>query len=184
MELDPIRIPEDRIGALIGPDGETLEEIRERSGADVRVDSETGEVRIDDEDVYDPLLTLAVQDVVKAIGRGFAPDKAFRLWQDDAYLDLVDLTQFVGDKANHLARVKGRVIGEGGRTREHIENLTNTHVAVYGKTVGIIGDADESAIAREAIELLVEGAEHSRVYSVLEERRRELRARDLGLEGP
>lgn len=183
MEIEPIRIPNDRIGALIGPKGETLREIEERSGAKLNVDSETGEVFVDDEDVYDPLLTLAVQDVVKAIGRGFSPEKAFRLWQDDAYLDLIDLTEFVKDTKNHLDRVKGRVIGEDGRTREHIENMVDVHLSVYGKTVGIIGDAAESAVAREAVELLVEGAQHSRVYKVLEERRRELRMRDLGLEG-
>ncbi len=183
MEIHPIRIPSERIGVLIGPRGTTLEEIEERSGAEVTVDSETGEVFIDDEDVYDPLLALNAQDVVKAIGRGFSPDRAFRLWQDDAYLHILDLTDYVGRKKNHLERVKGRIIGESGRTREHIESMTDVHLSVYGKTVGIIGAPAEADIARDAVKMLVEGRQHSTVYKMLEERRRELRMRDLGLEG-
>lgn len=183
MKIQPLRIPEERIGALIGPGGEILQEIEERSGANITVDSETGDVLIDDEDAYDPLLILNAQDVIKAIGRGFSPNKAFRLWQDDAYLHLIDLTDHVGPKKNHLNRVKGRIIGEDGRTREHIENMADVHLSVYGKTVGIIGDAAEGDIARDAVEMLVEGRQHNTVYKMLEERRRELRMRDLGLEG-
>lgn len=181
MEIDPIRIPEDRIGVLIGPEGSTLEEIEERSGATITVDSETGEVFFDDEDVYDPILMLQAQDVVKAIGRGFSPTRAFRLWQDDAFLDLLDLTEYVGRKQKQVGRVKGRIIGSEGKTREHIEALTGTFISIYGKTVGIIGEPKESAIARDAIEMLIDGATHSHVYGWLDERRRDLRMDDLGL---
>jgi ribosomal RNA assembly protein len=182
VDLPVIRIPEDRIGALIGPGGETKEEIEERSGTKLDIDSGTGEVVVDDEDCYDPLLALQVQDVVKAIGRGFSPDRAFRLWQADAYLDLIDLREFLGDKPNQIQRVKGRIIGEDGRTREHIEALTDVHLAVYGTTVGIIGEPMEMRVARQAVVQLVEGAEHKTVYKFLEDKRRELRMKDLGLE--
>lgn len=181
MEIPPIRIPSERIGVLIGPEGKTLKEIEERSGADLHVDSDSGEVMIDDEDVYDPILTLQVQDIVKAIGRGFSPERAFRLWQDDAFLELIDLTEYLGRKASRVEQIKGRIIGKEGRTREHIENLTDVHLSIYGKTVGIIGEPAETAIARDAIELLIDGAQHSTVYKMLEERRRELRMRDLGM---
>lgn len=182
MEIRPIRIPSERIGVLIGPEGSTLSEIEERSGAELTVDSETGEVFIDDEDVYDPILALKAQDVSKAIGRGFSPDRAFRLWQDDAFLELIDLSEFLGDKKSRIEQIKGRIIGSEGRTREHIEGMTDVHLSVYGKTVGIIGEPAEAAIAREAVEMLINGSQHSTVYKMLEERRRELRMRDLGME--
>lgn len=181
MEIRPIRIPQERIGVLIGPEGSTLQEIEERSGAELEVDSETGEVFIDDEDVYDPILTLQTQDIVKAIGRGFSPQRAFRLWQADAFLELIDLTEYIGNKKNQLDRIKGRIIGKEGRTREHIEAMTDVHLSVYGKTVGIIGEPAETNIARDAIEMLINGSQHSAVYKMLEERRRELRMRDAGL---
>lgn len=181
MEIRPIRIPKERIGVLIGPGGETLNEIEERSGADLDVDSETGEVFIDDEDVYDPILTLQTRDIVKAIGRGFSPERAFRLWQADAFLELIDLTEYVGRKKSQLDRIKGRIIGKEGRTREHIEAMTDVHLSVYGKTVGLIGEPAETNIARDALEMLINGSQHSAVYKMLEERRRELRMRDAGL---
>lgn len=181
MEIDPIRIPQDRIGALIGNDGKTLKEIEDRSGCTVHVDSETGEVRFDDEDVYDPVLMLQAQDVVKAIGRGFSPDRAFRLWQDDAFFQLLDLTEYVGNRRNRISSVKGRIIGSEGRTREHIEAMTGTQLSIYGKTIGIIGEPEEAELARDAIEMLIDGSPHSAVYSMLEERRRELRMKDLGM---
>ncbi|PSG97872.1 RNA-processing protein [Thermoplasmatales archaeon SW_10_69_26] len=182
VELPMIRIPEDRIGALIGPGGETKEEIEERSGVRLDIDSGTGEVLVDDENCYDPILALQVQDVVKAIGRGFSPEKAFRLWQMDAFFDMLDLREYVGDKRNQIQRVKGRIIGEGGRTREHIEAMTDVHLTVYGTTVAFIGEPMETRVAREAVVRLIEGAEHSAVYKFLEDKRRELRMKDLGLE--
>jgi ribosomal RNA assembly protein len=182
VEIPVIRIPEDRIGALIGPGGETREEIEERSGAKLDIDSETGEVVVDDENVYDPLLTLQVQDVIKAIGRGFSPSRAFRLWQADAFLELMDLTEYLGRNPKQVSRVKGRIIGEDGRTREQIENMVDVHISVYGKTVGIIGEPQEMRVAREAIEMLIDGAPHNTVYKFLEDKRRELRMDDLGIE--
>jgi rRNA processing protein Krr1/Pno1 len=40
----------------------------------------------------------------------------------------------------------------------------------------------ESRVARQAVTQLVEGAEHKTVYKFLEDKRRELRMKDLGLE--
>jgi rRNA processing protein Krr1/Pno1 len=40
----------------------------------------------------------------------------------------------------------------------------------------------ETRVAREAVVRLIEGAEHSAVYKFLEDKRRELRMKDLGLE--
>lgn len=181
MEIPMIRIPKDRIGALIGPDGETSQEIEERAGVRLEIDSESGEVFIHDDDAYDPVLVLKVQDIVKAIGRGFSPERAFRLFQDDCFFELLDLTEYVGRKQKQIHRVKGRIIGKDGRTREQIESLSGTDLSVYGKTVGLVGELEENEMAREAIEMLIQGAPHPAVYRFLEEKRKELRLRDLGL---
>ncbi len=181
MNIPPIRIPKERIGVLIGPDGTTRQEIEERSGTELDIDSETGEVRIHDDEAYDPVLVLKLQDVVKAIARGFSPERAFRLWQDDVYLELIDLTEYVGTRKGQIDRVKGRIIGSGGRTRETIEALSDAQVSIYGKTVGIIGEVEEVQAAHEAVDMLIDGAPHSTVYKFLEQARREMRMHDLGL---
>ena len=174
MEIE-MAIPEDRIGVLIGKEGEIKERIEQATGCKLRINSKTGVVRITCED---PVNFLRVQDVIKAIAHGFNPDVAMKLLEDDmTVLDIIDLSAYVSDK--HLERVKGRIIGKEGVMRRNIEDLLNVHVSIYGKTVAIIGDAESVAIAREAIMMLVEGAQHSTVMRFLERKRRELKMRGL-----
>ena len=174
MEIE-MAIPEDRIGVLIGKEGEIKERIEQATGCKLRINSKTGVVRITCED---PVNFLRVQDVIKAIAHGFNPDVAMKLLEDDMMvLDIIDLSAYVSDK--HLERIKGRIIGKEGVMRRNIEDLLNVHVSIYGKTVAIIGDAESVAIAREAIMMLVEGAQHSTVMRFLERKRRELKMRGL-----
>ncbi len=174
MEIE-LLIPEDRIGVLIGKEGEVKERIENETGCRININSKSGAVRIVCED---PISFMKVQDVIKAISYGFNPDVAMRLLQDDMMvLEIIDLTSYVPPK--HLERIKGRIIGKEGKMRKYIEDVLNVNVSIYGKTVAIIGDAESVAIAREAIEMLVEGAQHSTVQRFLERKRRDLKMRSL-----
>ncbi len=174
MEIE-LAIPEDRIGVLIGKEGEIKERIENETGCKLRIDSKTGVVRIQCED---PISFMRVQDVIKAIAHGFNPEVAMKLLQDDMMvLEIIDLSTYVSPK--HLERIKGRIIGKEGKMRKFIEDVLNVNVSVYGKTVAIIGAAESVGIAREAIEMLVEGAQHSTVQRFLERKRRELKMRGL-----
>ncbi len=174
MEIE-LAIPEDRIGVLIGKEGEIKERIENETGCKLRIDSKTGVVKIQCED---PISFMRVQDVIKAIAHGFNPEVAMKLLQDDMMvLEIIDLSTYVSPK--HLERIKGRIIGKEGKMRKFIEDVLNVNVSVYGKTVAIIGDAESVGIAREAIEMLVEGAQHSTVQRFLERKRRELKMRGL-----
>lgn len=182
MTVDVIKIPTNRVGALIGPEGKVKTELEDRSGVRLRIDSEAGDVWFDDAHAFEPVLSLKARDVVKAIGRGFAPDKAFRLFQDDTYLDVIDLTEYVGKGQKDLDRVRSRLIGTGGKTREAIEEATGASVSIFGKTVSILGEIEEVSIARDAVEMILDGAPHVAVYKHLERKRKDLRLHDLGLE--
>ncbi len=174
MEIELV-IPEDRIGVLIGKEGEVKERIERETGCKVNISSKTGVVRIQCED---PINFLRVQDVIKAIAHGFNPDTAMKLLQDEmTVLEIIDLTSYVPPK--HLERIKGRIIGKEGKMRKLIEDILNVNISVYGKTVAIIGDAESVAVAREAIMMLVEGAQHSTVQRFLERKRREIKMRSL-----
>ena len=181
MVVHLVKIPQNRVGALIGPDGKTKTELEERSGCRIHIDSESGEVSIEDSRAFEPILVLKVRDAVRAIGRGFSPDHAIRLFQDDTYLDIIDLTEYVGKATKDLERVRARIIGTHGKTRRSIEEATGVEVSILGKTVGIIGEMNEVATAREAVEMLLNGAAHGTVYKFLERKRKELRLTDMGL---
>ena len=177
-----IRIPQDRVGTLIGTKGETKKMIQRISGIRIEVDTE-GEVLIYDEaETADPLMALKIIDVIKAIGRGFSPERATRLFDDDEYLEVVDLKEFVGGRNNQLSRIRGRIIGKDGKTRQIIEDLTGVYVTIYGNTVALIGNSISLPVAKHAIELLLNGSEHATVYHYLESQRPRLRIAEMGFD--
>jgi len=175
-----VRIPKERIGVVIGRKGETKRRIEEATKTKIEVDSKTGEVFITStEKTDDPLAVWKARDIVLAIGRGFSPERAFRLLNEGEVLEVVDLTDVVvGNEKNALPRVRGRIIGRKGRTREIIEEMSGADISVYGKTVAIIGNPIQVQIAKTAIEKLAKGSPHGTVYRYLERRKK-----DLELEG-
>ena len=175
--MQHVKVPDDRIGVLIGRGGETMREIEERAEVRLDIDSESGNVRI--ETVGDPVTALKGPDIVKAIGRGFAPEDALELLEDEMMMfEIIDIDAAARNK-NDLRRHKGRLIGEGGRTRELMEELTGASVAIYGSTLGVIGGPQQVEAVREAAEMILEGAPHGSVYSFLERKRNELKHKGM-----
>jgi len=175
------RIPIERVGVLIGEQGQTKANLEKRTGVKLTIDSKTGEISIDESGAKDPAASLKVRDVVNAIGRGFSEQKAFRLLDDDMYIQVLDIKEFASSGRDRVAEVKGRVIGAGGKTRKIIEELSGVDVSVYGHTVAIIGDAFHLDIGRQAVEMILGGSEHKTVYRFLERKREEIKAYDMGL---
>ena len=171
--MKEIRVAQDRVGALIGKDGEVKRTIEEKSGVVISIDSETGEVNLDTSKAKDSLLVMKVEEVVKAIARGFAPDKAFKLMEDDMYLQIMDIHDYVGKDQSHIRRMKARIIGKNGKTRRIIESMTGAYMVIYGGTVGIIGDVAGLEVAKVAVDMILNGSEHATVYKYLERKRRE-----------
>jgi ribosomal RNA assembly protein len=176
-----IKIPAERVGVLIGPEGTTKKNIEGKLSVGLQIDSQSGDVTITlAEEATDPSLLFKAKDVVTALGRGFSPEHAFRLIRDEeAMLDVIDLRTVFGRSETDIKRVKGRIIGMNGKTRNIIEELTGTNVAVYGHTVSIIGTIEEAEVAREAVQMLVKGSLHATVYRFLHRKRRELKKKML-----
>lgn len=174
-----VRVPNSRIGVIIGPKGSTKQELEELSSCDIDIDSETGEVAImPREDQQDPITIMKVGEVIKAIGRGFTPQQAQKLFADSIYLEIISLRQIVGTSNKALSRVRSRLIGSQGKTRKTIEEYTTTSVVIAGSTVSIIGKYINMIDAKEAIMRIINGANQSSVYAWLEERKKELMRAD------
>ena len=167
-------IPQDRVGVLVGEEGKVKGTIERIFKVTLNVDSESGIVEIiSAPQDGDAASLLQVRDVVNAIGRGFSPERAFKLKEEDMIFDVVDLREIFGKSESDIARIKGRVIGRQGKTRSMLEELTKTNVSIYGHTISIIGDFESASTAREAIMMLIEGKQHSTVYKLLRRRRHE-----------
>ncbi len=163
-----VRIPEDRIGALIGPGGLTKKKIQKLTKVKMEINSADGEVIVEGEgEEYFKAL-----DVVKAIARGFSPERAFTLFKDDYLLKIIDITDYTGKNASSQKSKRGRVIGKEGTARTEIEKKTHCLLSVQGKTVAIIGLSGEIAQAVEAVEMLLQGAKHESMEMFLDGRGR------------
>lgn len=178
-----LKIPRERIGALIGPDGHVKEIVEKKLSVNLEVDSETGEIKITlVPTAQDPSLLFRAKEVIIAIGRGFSPERAFRLLGDDeAVLEVIDLREIVGKSQSDMKRLKGRIIGKDGKTRRIIEELTDASVSVFGHTISIIGDMEQAEVAREAIQMFLKGRQHHTVYRFLHRKRRALKKKKLEL---
>ncbi len=176
-----VKIPKNRVGALIGPNASNKELVEKKLGVQLAVDSESGDVAITiPPETLDPSVLFRAKEVVSAIGRGFSPEKARRLLDDEeTALVIVDMRDFVGKSESDIKRLSGRIIGREGKTRRLIEELTDAYVSVYGHTVGIIGAAEEAEIARQAIEMFIRGRLHTSVYRFLHAKRRELKKKRI-----
>src|SRR3990172_11144088 len=108
-----IKIPLERIAVLVGPKGSIKELIEEKSTAKLNIDSQSGDIEITDP--KDPLTGMRAKEVVHAIGRGFSPEKALRLFDEDLLMfETIDLSAIASTEKD-LQRIKGRIIGKAGK---------------------------------------------------------------------
>jgi len=165
-----VRVPVERVGAVIGKEGGTKRFLEKEMGVTLRVDSKEGLVTVKSEKALktDP---FSATRVIEAIGRGFSPQRARRLLDDGTALEVIDLRDYAGRSVNSLERIRGRVIGLKGKSRRVIEELTACHLSVYGRTVAIIGEASEVQLASEAVRSLATGSQHKTVYNSLQKAR-------------
>jgi ribosomal RNA assembly protein len=164
------KINKERIGVLIGKEGSIKAQIEERTQTKITVDSNGGLILVEGEDAD---LFIRAVATIQAISRGFSPERAFVLLEeDDLYIEVIDISD-AASTPDQMERLRGRIIGKNGRARTQIEDMTQTVISVYGKTVSVIGDVEQIRVALDAIDMLVSGVEHATVFSFLEKKRRE-----------
>ena len=167
-----LKIPKERIAVLIGSKGKIRRKIEKKLQVKLDIHSKEGNVKLLGED---SLTLLTAQNIVKAIGRGINPEKAIDLLEEDVVLETLDITDYTRNSKKRLITMRGRIIGTRGKSRQHLEELTQTHISVYGKTITIVGSYHYVSLARKALESLLNGSRHATVYAWLEKHIRELK---------
>jgi len=166
-----LKIPKERVAVLIGVKGVVKRQIESATKTRLEINSKEGDVSITGKDA---LKLYIAKEIVQAIGRGFAPEIATLLMKQDYGFEIVSMTPFARNQNDYL-RLRGRVIGKEGKSRKTIEDLTNSYVSVYGKTVSIIGNMEELVFARRAVESLLRGSLHGNVYRAIEKEKKKHR---------
>lgn len=164
--IETIKIPKERIAVLIGKNGAVKKELEKLTEMKIEIDSKTGEVFI--EPAKSNANFLSAAGIVKAIARGFSPKNALLLLDEEFYLEIIDVGEFGKTKKRQFSR-KGRVIGAEGKIRTRIETETDTKISVFGKTISIIGKVEDAARAKKAVEMLLMGARHAKIFEYLKE---------------
>jgi len=163
--IEYIRIPEERMKILnkypkLKEKLENLSEAKIELGEDVVIE------------IDDSIKMMRIKEVVKAFGRGFDMEDALNLLDEDFFLQAIEVRDFAGKSRNRMLTLKGRAIGSEGKTKQRIEKMTETKIAVYGKTICIIGRWMDVQLAAKAIEMLLSGSLHNTVYRFLEQQKR------------
>jgi ribosomal RNA assembly protein len=98
-----IKIPRERIGALIGKRGKVKLQIEKRCGVEIAVDSETGDTMISGTKPADQMEAFRAIEVITAISRGFSPERACYLLEDEEIMfQQMDLHDYAGKSPSAL----------------------------------------------------------------------------------
>ena len=127
--IEKIRIPKERLPILIGKSGEIKRKLERRTKSKIDI---SDDITVTGESVE----TLNASNIIKAIGRGFDPDSAFQLLDENIVFCVIPLP----NDRKALKRIRSRIIGTKGKCKRIIENASGTRISVYGKTVSIIGE--------------------------------------------
>tara|TARA_Y100000310_G_scaffold343031_1_gene448828 strand:- start:13 stop:537 length:525 start_codon:yes stop_codon:yes gene_type:complete len=159
-----LKIPKSRVPILIGTKGEIKKYIEKKTKTKIKVSKE-GEVIITS---GDNINVFNAKPIILAIGRGFNPDIALTLLDENFCFEIISMPQLTRNTPKNLARVRSRLIGTRGKARVMLEKLTDTYISVQGKTVAMVGRIENVAIAKRAITKLLQGTEHGKVYAYID----------------
>lgn len=165
-----LKIPKGRIACLIGKNGITKKAIEKTMNVKLKIYNE-GDVEIYGEGYNG----YVCEKIVKAISRGFNPNIALSLTNDDYALEIINIKDYSGNSKKKFIRIKSRLIGKNGKARKVVEILTGCYVCIYGKTISLIGEYEKLDVAYRGIDKLLNGSTHGKVYAFLEREMKKLR---------
>ncbi len=114
------------------------------------------------------------KNVILAFGMGFSMVEAYKLLDDNYYFKFINIKDLLKNDSE-MKRIKARIIGEDGKTKAYIEEVSGVVLSLYENTLGIIGTTEQLAIATAALQVLVEGGTHKKAYRIMESLRKKYR---------
>lgn len=114
----------------------------------------------------DPENETQATRVIEALNFGFPYIEAMRIIEEDLLFETVNIKDYT-NKAN-LERIRGRVIGQGGKTLKVLSDLTGCGLELKENKVGIVGEAENLKRASEALISIIKGSKQGAVYKELE----------------
>jgi len=151
-----------------------LKDLAERSGAKLSIAGDEIEIEGDGWSEW-----ISIQ-VLQAFSLGFDEAKAFLLFDDEYFMEVLDLKNIFRGNEKLMERYKARVIGTQGKARLKLEELSEAFISISDEQIAIIGKYEELRNAKEAVMRLFEGSTHEVVYTFLEKRRHSMKKNEMG----
>jgi len=144
----------------------------------LKTTSEGVEIESKSDDAYSEFIA---KSVVEALNSGFSLESALKLRNEDYMMQTISVKSHA--RPQRIKTIIGRLIGEKGRTKEIIAEMTGCDIAIHDYNVSVIGDTEDVELAAHAIRSLIQGSPHASVYAYLERNRkfRKYKTEDLGL---
>lgn len=163
-----IRIPRERLEILKTEKTTNLKKIEKITETELKIEDNLVVIEGKSFKVW------KAKDFIKAIGRGFTLSEAKKVLEKGYSLEIIYLKNYLSSRRS-IRRIKGRIIGENGKTKKLMERLTGCSISIYGNTVSIIGKQKNLSVTKRGLAMLIEGAKHGSVYSFLERNRKSLK---------
>jgi len=126
----------------------------------------------------EPIKEYEASKVLEAMQFGFSAEKALLL-KEDFMFKVFHIRDFTRRK--NLKDVKARIIGKRGKTKNTIENLTESYLIIKENEIGAITPLSSSENLTTALENLIKGAKQSNIYRFLEKSNTTKRTNNLKL---
>ena len=111
--------------------------------------------------------------IIEAINLGFSLKKALSLKNEEVILHILNIRDIT--RRNDLERVRARLIGTQGKTKNNIEKLSDCLISIHDNWVGIIGEVGCIEEAIISLRLIIQGSKQGNVYARLEKKKKERR---------
>jgi len=116
--------------------------------------------------------------VIDAINFGFSVNHALEISEQDFLYEVINIKDYT--TRHDMERIRGRIIGMGGKTLKTLSDLTDCFIETNGNEVGLIGPSETIQTAREGVISIIKGSKQANVYAHLE-RMKPVPLVDLGL---
>lgn len=122
------------------------------------------------------------EQVLRAIDLGFTPKQALKLFNENVFIEVVDVGEAMHGKTRAVERMTGRIIGAEGKIKKAIEELSEASLAISDDgRAGVLGGFEEVKLAKEAVLRLLEGKQHGGVIAFLRNVKRKRDAEKMGV---
>ncbi len=118
---------------------------------------------------------LKAKKILNAFNNCFEIEDCIKLIDENYDLIEINVKEY-SKKASRQKELIGRVIGTKGKVKNIIEEYTQTKILIKDKDkkIFILGKLENIEIAKNAIEMILEGKKHSTVFNYLDKTKKGL----------